>query len=684
MRQAGLVKGVCLGVVASVLGLASPLMALPGDHTIMQRVLAKFVEQTGYPMMGVGSWIKGVGFDPAKSDFDMRLVWPGGGSQAQQLAHWQKARTQMARLIREEFGDRAGNILSRTNLYAPNQLMHGVENSADALARFQQLNTAPNLAHSGPVTESTAGKFTEGLYGSGSQTYVQGYERGAGRLFYNNNGKCVTGLSELAHMGEGMPKYTALGTANTAGQWAEHGLDALRKGSGKDVIKYLERLERDLVKSQSLCGLDVDDVFRQRLRNMRQLVKDSGGKLAGLSDDAARLLLQAQAKAAMLKGYQTGGPMRQAYYRVMMDAVTAKNKLGDLIGKVMAKTPSWVNAERAMGFIAVCFATPGIAQKLARDENPFETMSTVSGALGTGAAAFSAYSVLGPALLGEVMAEIIVQARANGFDMAAGFQGAWDLMEGIYSSWGRADVDPDPRLKLTLADMVANYKDESKLEARVYQHCLRASTRGLGAANAQHDQGVADAIFAKCWPIIRDAWRWERDNLTTEYLMVRSEVLHCPLVIYYKPTAPQPGKQVICEAISADKKLGERLERMRQILRILYGRGSGLAVNYYWTPAGVSVGDRDWQRGFTFSEKGTYPVKVRLDIAPFAKHPKTEHRVMLRRQIEALVEIEVGGEKKDKPLAGICPQCGKPLGSSPNCFYCILHRHDPTKEGTQR
>ncbi|MBU1749737.1 MAG: hypothetical protein KKA73_18795 [Chloroflexi bacterium] len=102
----------------------------------MQRVLARFVEQTGYPMMGVGSWISGKGFDAATSDFDMRMVWPGGGTRAQQLADWRAARTEMISLIKREFGDEAGSILQRTNLYAPNQLMRGVENSADALERF--------------------------------------------------------------------------------------------------------------------------------------------------------------------------------------------------------------------------------------------------------------------------------------------------------------------------------------------------------------------------------------------------------------------------------------------------------------------------------------------------------------------------------------------------------------------
>jgi len=207
-------------------------------------------------------------------------------------------------------------------------------------------------------------------------------------------------------------------------------------------------------------------------------------------------------------------------------------------------------------------------------------------------------------------------------------------------------VDPDPRRKLTLADMLNRFQYEHKLEAVVMSQCIRASTRDLGSATGRADMDVANAMFARCWPTIRDAWRWERDGLTSEYLLLRSQIIHTPVVIYYKPPQPKPKESIVCEAISADSKLGERLERMRQIIRILYGKGSGLAVNYYWDPNGVSVGDRGWQRGFTFDEPGVYPVKVRLEVAPYTNYTQTEHRVMLER--------EVPEPTVDKPPAKAC------------------------------
>jgi len=657
----------CLTVLVSAL----PAMA-QAPNARMQRVLLKFVETNGDPVMGVGSWISGKGFNAATSDFDMRLVLPKGGTDAQQLQRWQKARSQLTTLIKQEFGEQADDVLRRTNLYAPNQLMRGVEDAADAMERFRKLNTVPNLAHTGPVTANTPASFAEGLYGSGSQTYVQGYEKASGRLFYNNNGKAVTGLSELAHLGEGTPKYTAAGTASTAGQWAMHGMDELAAGRGDKVAKFLERMERDLVKSRSLSKLPADDAFRNQLRQMRELLKKSPNKLAEVSDDVARVLMRGKAESAILAGFENAGTVRRAYMRVMLDGVAAGNKVGELVGKIMKAAPDWATAENTMNFVVFAVGTHATAQAAGRGN----TMET----LGTACEHLKWMKAFGPLFMAEITAAIIEEAKLTGFDLAAGAQEAWDLMAGIYSAEGRVMTDPDPRRKYSLADLVAKFKYENKLEAIVYAQCLRASDRDAGSATGAADRKVADAIFARCWPVIRDAWRWERDALTSEFLILGSQIVHTPLLIYYKPTAPKPGERVTCEVRSYDGKLNERIRRMNEIIRILYGGGSGVASNFYWEPSGAWVGDLDWQRAFTFDKPGKHMVKVRLEVAPFSGHTQTEHRVMLRRTVPALVDIEVDGAPAQDDTPQICDKCGKPLGTNPNCFNCVLNVHDPTMQ----
>jgi hypothetical protein len=359
--------------------------------------------------------------------------------------------------------------------------------------------------------------------------------------------------------------------------------------------------------------------------------------------------------------------------RVMLDGVAAKNQVGKLLDRVMRATPDWVNAQNAMNFITFAVGTYATAQAAGRG-NVMET-------LGTACEHLKWIKGFGPLLMAEITTAIIEEAKASGYDLAAGSQEAWDLMAGIYSAEGRVSVDPDKRRSYTLPDLVAHFKSERKLEAIVYAQCIRASSRDAGAATGAVDMKVADAIFARCWPVIRDAWRWERDSLMSEYLILASEVTHAPLLIYYKPTNPKPGETVVCEIASYDGRVHERIRRMDEIIRILYGKGSLVALSHFWTPDGQWVGERDWQRAFTFDKPGKYPVKVRMQVSPISPHRDTNHRVMLERNVEALVDIQVGGEAtggQEEPK--ICPKCGKPLGTNPHCFNCILHAHDPKLE----
>ena len=613
-------------------------------HLRMQRVLSRFVEETGQSVMGVGSWISGTTFNPATSDFDMRLVVEEGLGPTQQAARWRDARVKLTALIRDEFGGEAGKLISRTNVYPPNQLMAGVEDTADALERFQRLNTVPSLAYSGPVNARTPVKYAEGLYGAGAQTYVQGYERKAGRLFYNNNGRAVTGLSELAHLGETGGTYTARGTASTAGQWAEHALNELQAGHGDKVAKYLDRLERDLVKSRSLSGLPIDQADRAQLTRMRDLLKTSPGRLSEVGADVSRVLARGRAEAAILGSIEAAGPVRRAYLGAMLDGVAASNRLGGLIDRVLQKLPASVDAMRAIDFLGFAVGARATAQSLGSGDDAFKTLSALFGSLGPVAG-------IGPALLLETVTEIMAQAKQGGYELAASSQEAWDLMAGIYSAWGRAGLDPDPRRKLSVAELVARYPYERQVEALVMAQAQRAATRGLGSASAQADDGVAQAIFARCWPVIRDAWRWQRDVLASEFLTLASTSVHTPLVVYFKPAQPRTREPVHAEAASVDRTLGNRIERMTEIIRVLYGSGSGVRTAYTWAPAGSVADGRDYQRQFSFAEPGTHAVTVMLTITPYTSHTQAEPRLLLAREVAALVDVEVEGSAMKVPAS---------------------------------
>ena len=141
--------------------------------------------------------------------------------------------------------------------------------------------------------------------------------------------------------------------------------------------------------------------------------------------------------------------------------------------------------------------------------------------------------------------------------------------------------------------------------------------------------------------------------------------------------APLPkGEQATVKARASFRgvKFGDNIDRMKEIMGILYGKGSGVAVTFTWTPT-MAVQDRDWEHIFTFKQPGVYPVAVKLEIAPYSLHSETEPRIMLRRTLQSFVDVEVGVTK-----VVICKSCGKPIGTTPGCLMCTLHKHDPTTQ----
>lgn len=651
------------------LSTATAALAQGSAHLRMQKVVKDFVATTGYEVIGLGSWIAGKTYNAATSDHDLRLLMPPGSTPAQQQAAWREAREKLTALVRKEFGDQADNVLSRTNLYAPSGLMSAVEDLEDARAVYAKAGQVPNLGYRGPVTASTPAKYAEGLYGDGAQAFTQMYEQNAGRLFYKSGNTVVMGGTDLTHFSEGAAKYTSGGTANTARQWIEHAAEEMAAGRGDKVAKYLERIERDLTKSRQLAGLPVDEAFRSELRAMKDSLK-AGGHLGGMTDDIARLLSRGKMEAALLKNMDEAGPISRGVMRVMLDGVALKSKAGQLLEQAYAKVSGVMSADTFMNGLMVYMAASATAEAAGE--------GGARKALMVGLPQFAQVASLPVGLLMELTSSILSEAEAAGYTMAANSQNAWDLMAGIYSAWGRCDTDPDPRHTMTLQDLLRVFKYEHKLQAYVYGRAVRASTRNIGEATGESDQEVAEEIFSQCWPVIRDAWRWERDRLASEYLAKASEIVHSGMLVAATPNPaklPEGGKVVVkARAVFRGVRFNDNVSRMQEIMKELYGKGSGVYVGFTWTPS-HAVQDRDWEHVYTFTKAGTYPVAVKLEVSPFTRHTQAEPRIMLKRTLSSFVDVEVGVQKE-----AVCPGCGKKPGTTPGCMHCTLFNYKPDSQ----
>ena len=621
----------CWCCLLLLLACAAPTMAQA--HLRMQKVVRDFVAQSGYQVVGLGSWIEGKTYVPGTSDHDLRLILPPGTKDPG--GAWRRARETLVQLVRSEYGNEATRVLERTNLYAPSQMMSAVGNAEEALEVYVKAGQVPNLAYQGAVTTGTPAKYIEGLYGDGATAYTQYYERRAGRLFYRAPGQQVyAGMTDLTHLDDGLARYSLTGSSNTTVQWAEHAMEELHAGRGAKVAKYLERIKVDLTKSGSMSRTDAGQAVAKEIGDLAAQLRQSPMKVSQLQGQVAKALKRASMEAYLLKGYDRLGSLGRALRTALVVAVERGGAVADRLSQVYDELGGDAFGKFAMG-LEVCQAVA--------------LSSQAAGAGGVG----EAFRAAGPALvsiaslplsvLGELINSIMKEAEAAGYAMVANSQDAWMLMAGIYTGLGRARDEPDARRNWTLDQMVRGWQDERRLGMLVYSQAMRAADRGLGGVTADVDQNAAQAIYDKCWPVIRQAWRAQREALCADLLRLLADLSNTPLLATYSPYPAQPKQVVVVTAKSADPAYGDKLDRCNELLKLLCGRGAVVGETIEWTPQGSPVADRGRQRAFTFASPGSYPVSMRLCLRPVATalQPPNAEQVLAARSVQAGVDIDV-------------------------------------------
>lgn len=608
----------------------------------VQKVVRKFVAETGHSVTGCGSWISGA-YNAATSDHDMRLLLPK--SAANPGAQWQQAKSALGRMIREEFGAEAGPILERTNLYAPSQLMGTVLDADDALAVYTKVGEVPNLGFSGKVGPTTPAKYVEGLYGEGSGAFTQFYEQTKGRCFYRaENGKAVVGAVDLTHFLDGQRTFTSAGTANTAIQWGEHCLDELRAGRSDKVLKYLKRLGNDLTKSRELARLGTATLNKAEIAALVTAL-EGGTPLGQVATRVRQLVASSHMEASTLKAFATAGPVGRLMQRELLVGLeNPKGPVGRLLGQIWAQAPNAAQFERIMTAVMVLQAANTTA--LAAAQGDMGETLMVAGIQSL------LLKSLPLGLLAELTKAIIDQARAGGIDLVVNRQDAWDLMAGIYTGLGRERDEPDTRFCFTLERLVAECLSEARLRQVVWTQCQRATNRDIAGAPARDDAAAGDAMLARCYPVILQAWRWQRDQLAAEYLVLAQDVMHAPLALSYQPCpavwAGQPVEVTVTPGCQ-DRRFYAKLSRMRRLLTLLSGAGSFIDESYAWSP--VTRSSLEGPRTFRFSKPGTYTVSVTMTLKPGSgPNPLPDPPAMLAvGTVRSSVEVEVTDPNTAKP-----------------------------------
>jgi hypothetical protein len=590
-----------VAIAAAILAFAMPASADP-TNVRMQNVIRSFVAETGEEVIGLGSWISSRNYRDVlaggTSDHDMRLVCRGESPDA--LRRWQAARQRLAGMIRSEFGRDADRVLRTVNLYPPSQLMAGVENAADAVNRFGNLGQVPNLSVSG--VPRNAAPFAEGLYGGGARAWTQGYEQSAGRLFYREGDKVFMGMTDLTHMSEGVARHNIEGMVNTSRQWLSHIDDAIAAGDRNAIAKYLDRLNRDLAKAKNLGRLEMDMAFRTEMNQLSRALKSGTGNLGALRGRLDAVVTRAGREVKVLGIYARSG----ATVRRILGVVLQTGAAGDRLRRIVSEAGEALTFEKAVQAVVLYVELRKSLAYAAEDDFHRAYRSALAGTIGMANLPAGIITELGGCALDAI--------DATGIDLVASTQEAWNLMAGLHTVYGREDVDAGRGY--TLQDLVRHIDDESRLEALVRLKAKIASERGFSGVAATTDARVAEAVFRRCWPVIRDAWRLEREKLTAEFEVLCMEMTLMPVLMSYEPNparATAGGKtEITVTARVRDPGFDARRARLKEIIDLLCHTST--YVNTAWRWKGGVEGREPWIRKFSFEGSGRKPVELALDV----------------------------------------------------------------------
>jgi hypothetical protein len=602
--------------------------------------------------MVLGSWVSGKGYgDPLKgggSDHDMRLVLPKGTPPELAAEEWRNARNALEKTIRDEFGDKADEILKSTNFYPPSQLMNGVEKAEDAVERFKELKQVPGMSQTGKTVQITE-DVTEGLYGKGSKTWTQNYELKRGKLVYSfpqksaegkTLNKVFTGAADMTHLEEGIAEYTSSGMGNTSKQWISHAEDFMSKGNGEKVAKYLERLERDLAKGRDLARLSAGGSWRDELRALTKELQDNPKNLTQLEGRLQTVLSRAKTTAAIMSKIDNRSTTQRLVLGNLINAVDNSHDFASDVMKAAQKVP----LDKVLDALMLYVSTVEVS-RAAGARDPAGVM--------LGCADFMA--PLPASLLAHLTNYCMDSTREAGYDMAAGSQQAFDLLAGIYTARGRENAEGKT---YTIDQLAERYRegDEEKLRAFVRGLANLAADKQAGSANAVHDDAVAEDIYDECCPVIERAWRARREQWMMAVLDYRDKYISKGIMLTYSPSPaimPTDGSQmaITAKVDTLRGKPGEELAQVRALLTRLYGKGKYFVdVEDTWKPTG-RAGQSDWIRHFTYAQPGTYPVTVKRTINIGGTNIPYDSPLVSTKTMLASVDIEVQGTQKKKPQA---------------------------------
>ncbi|MBK7551108.1 MAG: hypothetical protein IPI61_05245 [Syntrophaceae bacterium] len=584
---------------------------------VMNDAVKQTVKKTGTEAAGVGSWISQQKYKGpltgGTSDHDMRVILTGETDEAKMVQKWKDFQGSLKGNI-EAAGRAKGlsqveidKLVKSTNVYPPNQVMAGVENEADAAAKFRKLNAAPGLGNE-PV---------EGLWGKGAKGYAQHYESKAGRHFFvdQKSGRVVAGATDLVHLEEGLGVFSTAGEVNKGNQWAQKALEKLDTEGAAKASKHVERLRQSLNKARSIekVGLRadyLDDIARGAVKDpaaIRQAV-DRAQRELNLLEKLSREVNPGNRE--LLKGILNENLGKWAQMR---------GTFWKYAGKV--PTDKLLRGLQLFGYYARTNYVVGMAAEDLR-----------SGALA--ALPELGYIVgLAPGLAMDMAVCTLEAARVGAYNTVTSFQECTSLVEGISMVKGRESVHKG----MTIEQMALRFPDtpdgRNKMMSFIWYQSTNASYREEGGRLVS-DPNVARAVYNKCandivsrWREQRLAWIGEFNKNYREYMRL---VASNRPVLTFSPSDEVPlrdqggGQRAAVVTISASTsqnrdRMNDVFAKMKASLKALEAKGGDVlfvSEKYQMALDGKWLGAEYWpaSKTYTYRTLGSHNAALRHEL----------------------------------------------------------------------
>ena len=585
---------------------------------VMNDAVKQTVRQTGTEAAGVGSWISRQKYrgplTGGTSDHDMRVVLTGETDEAKMVQKWKDFQGSLKSNIRA-VGKARGlsqaeidKLVGSTNVYPPNQVMAGVENADEAVAKFKSLKAAPSLGNE-PI---------EGLWGKGAKGYAQHYESKAGRHFFidQKSGRVVAGATDLLHLEEGLGVFNTAGEVNKGNQWAQKALEKLDTEGAAKASKHVERLRQSLNKARSLERVGMRADYLDDIA--RGAVKDP----AVIREAVAR----AQRELSLLeKLSREANPGNRELLRGILNENLGKwAQLRGTFWKYAGRVPTdkLLRGLQLFGYYARTHYVAGMAAEDLR-----------SGALAA-LPELGYIAGLAPGLAMDMAVCTLEAARAGAYNTVAGFQECTSLVEGISMVKGRESEHKG----MTIEQMALRFPDtaegRNRMMSFIWYQSVNASYREQGGQLVS-DPNVAKAVYNKCAGDIVSRWREQRLAWIGEFNKHYREYMRLVAgnrpVLTFSPSDEVPlrdqggGKKAAVVTISASTaqkrdRMNETLAKMRASLKALEGKGGDvlfvsetyrMAVDGKWLGAEYSPSSKT----YTYRALGTHSAALRHELS---------------------------------------------------------------------